>query len=273
MKKFFFLTAVLISVNVQAQKIKAISFNIRFANVNDGNNQWELRKESVTDFLKYEEADFVGMQEALLSQIEYMDSEVSNMAWIGVGRDDGKNKGEFSPVFYNSDRWSLEKKETFWLSETPGTPSKSWDAALPRICTYGVFTHKKSGRQIYVFNTHYDHIGKEARLNSSKLIVQKIREISGFENTILLGDFNAEKDTEVIRVLYKSPLQDAYLSAKIRFGQKGTFTGFDTNKIPERRIDYVFHSLDLKPLKYGVDSRIIDGRYLSDHFPVIVQFE
>lgn len=264
---------IMVSAVVMAQDIKAITFNIRFANENDGNNKWSLRKESVVNFLAYEEADFVGMQEALLSQIQYVDSALSSYSWIGVGRDDGKEAGEYSPVFYNSRKWKLLEANTFWLSKTPDKPSKSWDAALPRICTYGLFRNKDTGREFYIFNTHYDHIGQKARVNSSKLIVDRMQEIAGFESSILMGDFNAVNTSEVIQVIYNSPLKDAFLSTDIRFGPEGTYTGFDTQRIPERRIDYIYHSPDMSCSKYAVESKLIDGRYLSDHFPVITILE
>jgi endonuclease/exonuclease/phosphatase family metal-dependent hydrolase len=260
----------LMMFSLEAQPVKAITFNIRFANQGDGNNQWELRKAAVADFLKYESPDFVGMQEALIGQIEYLDAALPDHEWIGVGRDDGKEAGEFSPLFYNARQWELQSESTFWLSQTPDVPSKSWDAALPRICTYGVFRHKSTGETLYVFNTHYDHVGQQARKEASRIIVEKIKEVSNFENTILTGDFNAEADTEVITNITDAPLIDAYESTPTRYGPIGTFTGFNMTMNPNRRIDYIFHSEDLSADNYKVESTVIDQRYLSDHFPVVV---
>lgn len=269
----FLLSLFSMSVYAQGESIKAITFNIRFDNVNDGNNQWSLRKENAAKFLRYEDPDFAGLQEALLHQIEYLDSAVEKMKWVGVGREDGKIKGEFSPLFYHSERFKLLDQGTFWLSETPEFPSRSWDAALPRVCTWGKFEKVSDGREVYVFNTHYDHIGEKARQKSSELILKKIREISGFHNTVLMGDFNALPESEVITTITGSMLSDAFNQPKIRFGQEGTFNGFDTITIPSRRIDFIFYSEDFIPGKYSTDSRIIDGRYLSDHFPVIVELD
>ncbi len=262
----------LVSIGISAQDIKLCTFNIRYDNPNDGYHQWSNRKQIVRDFLNYEQFDFIGMQEALLSQIDSIDSGLEGYQWIGVGRDDGKTAGEFSPIFYKSSIWEIEKSGTFWLSETPDTPSKSWDAALPRVCTYGLFVRKSDGREIFVFNTHYDHIGVEAREKSSLLILDKIKEISGLERVVLMGDFNAGEDTPVITAL-EGELMDTFDSSSKKYGSVGTFNGFDLESVPERRIDYIFVSPELNSLKYGVESTVIDGRYLSDHFPVMVTIE
>lgn len=269
----FVLFCLLTAFGSIAQPIKAISFNIRMATESDKNNQWALRKASVVDFLKYEEADFIGMQEVLLAQLNELKTGLKSFRSIGVARDDGKEKGEFSPIFYHSKKWKLLDSGTFWLSETPETPSKSWDAALPRICTWGRFKSKESRKEIVVFNTHFDHVGKDARANSAQLIVDRIAEMTKFESTLLLGDFNAEESAQPILNITNSPLLDAYAQSEIRYGEVGTFNAFDYSRIPTRRIDYVFNSKDLKVRKYSLDSSVIDGRYLSDHFPVIVQLE
>ncbi|MEO1255643.1 MAG: endonuclease/exonuclease/phosphatase family protein, partial [Bacteroidota bacterium] len=163
--------------------------------------------------------------------------------------------------------------DTFWLSETPDKPSKSWDAALPRICTWGKFISADSGNEVYVFNTHFDHVGREARKHALNMITQKIEELASFNSAILLGDFNLEPDTEPINTLVDTPMDDTFDKAKARFGSFGTFNGFDYAKIPNRRIDYVFVSPDFAVLSYSTASHIIDGRYLSDHFPVIVTLQ
>lgn len=255
---------------LSAQEIKATTFNIRYATQNDANNQWAFRKQAVLNFISDEAPDFLGVQEALLSQVEDMAQELGEYVWIGVGRDDGKKGGEFSPVFFLKGKWRLILSKTFWLSETPEIPSKSWDAALPRICTWGKFENLQTGEQIHVFNTHYDHIGVEARENSSHLMTAEIGHITGFEKVILLGDFNSEPESKTIQVLTATPLRDAHEVSEVRIGPTGTFNGFDLIAIPQRRIDYVFCSPDLVPIIYSVDNRVIDGRYLSDHFPVTV---
>lgn len=274
MQRFILILAwIIFSVNsLNGQTIKVISFNIRYANQTDGNNVWDLRRQAAVDFINYEKPDFFGLQEAVESQV--LDFEHANAAydWIGVGRDDGKKGGEFTPIFFDTRKWELISSGTFWLSETPDTPSSSWDAAFPRICTYGRFRHRSSGIEVNVFNTHFDHVGKEARLNSAKLILDKIDAFSNFEQVILMGDLNAEPDAPPIAVL-KEKLTDAFDAAEASFGQIGTFNAFDLKEIPNRRIDYIFFGESFLVRKYETDSRVINGRYLSDHFPVIVELE
>lgn len=273
MKPRFLLSVVLLSLaGIGLSQYKVISFNIRLELTSDGDNQWDLRKSSTIDFLNYESPDFIGMQEVLNSQLEDLENGLNKYKWIGVARDDGKNAGEFSPIFYDRSQWNLMETSTFWLSQTPDIPSKSWDAALPRICTWGKFENVDSGNAIFVFNSHFDHIGKEARFKSAKLIVDQVKKIAGDNKMILLGDFNAEPESPPIKAILKSQLEDAFSKAEIKFGSVGTFNGFDHQKIPDRRIDYVFTSQDLNIVSYAVASHLIEGRYLSDHFPIIVTF-
>lgn len=270
LRRSIFLIVFSVLVTTVFGQIDVCTFNIRYDTENDENNQWSLRKQSVVEYLGFEQADFFGLQEALLHQVMFVDSSLENYDWIGVGRDDGKQSGEFSPLFYDSQKWKLIEENTFWLSVTPDTPSKSWDAALPRICTYGYFENLNDSQKIWVFNTHYDHIGEVARVQSSKLILKMIRELAGDEPVILLGDFNVQPDSEVIATFLDGELKDTYDEAPNKFGQLGTFSGFDLMAIPDRRIDYIFISQNLTADFYEVESKVIDGRYLSDHFPVMV---
>lgn len=255
-----------------AQEMKVISFNIRFANQTDGNNMWDLRRQSALDFINYEQPDFFGLQEAVDAQVKDFENAALGYSWIGVGRDDGKSAGEFTPLFYDANKWELLESGTFWLSETPDTVSQSWDAALPRICTWGTFTNKESRNKVNVFNTHFDHIGKQARLNSARLILSKMDAIANSDKVILLGDLNAKPQSPPILAITER-LTDAYNAAASHFGQVGTFNGFNIQEIPSRRIDYVFASKEFEIKKYETDSRVIDGRYLSDHFPIIVELK
>ncbi len=253
--------------------MKVCTFNIRYDNPKDGYHQWSNRRPIVQDFLRYEAPDFIGLQEALKHQIEAIATAMPGYAWIGVGRDDGVDQGEFSPIFYQAERWKLLDNGTFWLSESPTSPSKSWDAALPRICTFGKFQDRASGEVVFVFNTHYDHKGTEARAQSSQVIVSQIRQISGGNKTVLMGDFNSLPEKPAIQEILEAQLKDAFTEALIRYGSVGTYNDFDLQKVPENRIDYIFYSADWQCTRYGVDSRVIEGRYLSDHFPVIVHLE
>ncbi len=261
----------LCTYEASSQSIKAISFNIRYDNPQDGNNRWDLRKSSIIGFLSAENPDFVGMQEVLWRQLVFLDSALADYKYIGVGRDDGAMEGEFSPIFYRGDTWKLLRSKTFWLSENIDKPSKSWDAALPRICTWGLFRHQQTGEELYVWNTHFDHKGKVARVQSAQLIVDQAKEVAGNKRTMILGDFNAEPGDAPVKAILAGGFKDAYTAATGKVGNRGTFNGFDLNQTANRRIDYIFVSSDLPVQEYSVASQVIEGRYLSDHFPVTIQ--
>ena len=178
MKKTLFLILILIPVTMFSQQMNIITFNIRFNNPGDSINAWPNRVEMVTGLLKFHEPDIFGLQEALIGQIEDIQNNLPDYEWFGVGRDDGKKGGEFSPVFYNKTKFILIEQNTFWLSETTEKPSKSWDSSLNRIVTWGKFKSKVTGKQFLVFNTHFDHRGMEARKQSAILIRKKIEEMN-----------------------------------------------------------------------------------------------
>ena len=274
MIKYLFILLMLfgILINISAQSIKVTTYNIRYDNPNDGENRWDNRKEFLTNQMKFNEPDFLGVQEALLHQVSFIDSTLPEFKYIGVGRNEGKLDGEFSAVFYNYTKYNLLKGSTFWLSETPDIPSKGWDAALNRICTYGLFENKSSKEKLWIFNTHFDHRGVEARRESTKLIVEKINELNSNNYPIvLMGDLNLEPNTEAIKFLSKELVDSKYASNLI-FGPTGTFNGFNFSKPVTKRIDYIFVSKEnIDVLKYAVLSDSEDCRYPSDHLPVFVE--
>ncbi len=269
---FLIIISVGIITNISAQTIKVITYNIRNDNPNDGENGWEYRKNFLANQIRFNEPDFLGIQEGLLHQVAFIDSTLRQYNFIGVGRDEGKLEGEFSALFYNSEKFKLLKSSTFWLSETPTVPSKGWDAAYSRICTYGLFENKSSGKKVWMFNTHFDHRGFEARRESTKLIVEKINEINSKKYPVVfMGDLNLEPNTNPIKYLSKNFIDSKYAS-KIVFGPNGTFNGFDFSKPVTKRIDYIFVSKEnIEVLKYAVLSDSKDCRYPSDHLPVFVE--
>ncbi|MBK6265057.1 endonuclease/exonuclease/phosphatase family protein [Marivirga sp. S37H4] len=270
--KFTILLLCIISVPAMAQDmLKVCTFNIRFANPADGIHQWENRKEHVVNFIKAEAIDIIGMQEVLHSQITYLNEHLPNYTQVGVGREDGKQKGEYVPIYFNSEKFELLDSGNFWLSTTPDKPSVGWDAALPRIVTYAVLKNIKTQEKIHVLNAHYDHVGKIARENSSKLLSERLLGNYPNDQLILLGDFNLEPEEEAIQLITSSGLKDSYLTSEITFGSEGTFNGFEVGKVHGKRIDYIFYK-NLKAKVYKVNSSVIDQTYLSDHFPVVVEF-
>jgi endonuclease/exonuclease/phosphatase family metal-dependent hydrolase len=275
MKKILllFLMSIGILNVISAQSIKVMTYNIRYDNPKDGENRWDNRKEFLTDQIKFYEPDFLGTQEGLSHQILFIDSTLTQYNYIGVGRNDGKTEGEYSAIFYNSVKFTPIKSSTFWLSETPDIPSKGWDASLNRICTYGLFKNKATKEKLWIFNTHFDHRGVEARKNSVKLIIKKIKELNK-ENfpVVFMGDLNLEPENEAIQYLSNQMNDTKTVSTKIVFGPTGTFNGFKFDKPVTRRIDYIFVSkgnIDVE--KYAVLSDSKDLRYPSDHLPVYAE--
>ena len=258
-------------------KLKMMSFNIRYDNPRDGNSRWDNRKNIATQVIEESAADFIGIQEALKHQCNDIARGTKNYKWIGVGREDGKNEGEYAPIFYNRKEWKLINWNTFWLSESPDKPSRGWDAAFERIVTYGKFQHKESGLIIYVFNTHFDHRGTEARLNSAMLIQKKIKEIVSNHPFILTGDFNINPQTQAYRTLIQPTGEHPILDTKIMslsepIGPTGTFSGFQVDKIlPMNQIDYIYCSDHFDVSKFETVVKSENGLYVSDHFPVTAE--
>lgn len=251
---------------------KVMTYNIKLDYPKEGKNSWENRKDVIVGQINFYEPDVFGVQEALPNQMRYLDSVLVDFKYVGVGRDDGKNSGEYSAIFYNKKNFKTVESGTFWLSETPDKVSMGWDAVCNRICTYALFQNKGTDEYFWVFNTHFDHVGKEARTESPKLILKKIRELNT-ENfpLILMGDFNLEPNAEQIHFI-KKYLNDAMeVSEAIPFGPEGTFNGFHFDKPVNRRIDYIFASKNIKVKKYAALSDSKDCKYPSDHLPVFVE--
>lgn len=213
------------------QTINVMTYNIRLDTSNDGENAWTYRKEALLQQIVNNKIDIFGIQEGLPHQVAYCDSVLVNYNYVGVGRDDGNTGGEYSSIFFNKNKFQVIKQHTFWLSETPSKPSKGWDAAYPRICTYVLLKNKKSQKLFWIFNTHFDHIGIEARQESAKLIINKITEINTNNYpVVLLGDFNLTEDSTVIQYL-----NSVYKDSKNVVQQKtndtlGTFNGFNVQE-------------------------------------------
>ena len=251
-----------------------MTYNIRYDNPNDGKNSWENRKENVHNLIAFYEPHVLGIQEGMKNQVAYLDDRLSTYKYVGVGRDDGKEKGEFCAIFYNSKKFKILKSSTFWLSDTPNKISIGWDAALERICTYALLKDKKTQQKLWVFNTHFDHLGKKARIKSAKLLINKMKTLNKNKlPLILMGDLNSLPDEKPIRYLSSILNDTKKVCLSSPFGPSGTYNAFDSTKSIEDRIDYIFSSRDVVTKKYAVLSSIIKQNYLSDHFPVLVEIE
>jgi endonuclease/exonuclease/phosphatase family metal-dependent hydrolase len=257
---------------ISAQTHRLASFNIRWDNPNDVGNLWKDRATQVIQLIQFHQIGIVGTQEVLAHQLKEL-NEGLGYASVGVGRDDGKAKGEFSPIHYDPSRYRLEESGTFWLSPTPDQPSKGWDAALNRVCTWGKFVSAE-GERFYVFNVHYDHIGQQAREESSKLVQAKIKELNR-ENlpVVWMGDFNVTPDNPAYQaILAQESWRDARLISKLpSYGPKGTFTAFEWDRMPDGIIDHIFVQGKIEVLRHGILTDNYGKKYPSDHFPVLAE--
>lgn len=258
---------------VQAQKnqaINVITYNIRYATEKDGAHAWSKRKDNVKALVNFHDTDILCTQEALAEQYDFL-LENSDFEAVGAGRDDGKRKGEFSPIYYNKHRFTKKDGGVFWLSQTPDVPSKGWDAQFNRVCTWVRLYDKLNKKEFLVFNTHYDHVGVQARIESAKLIKQKIQEIAPKLPVIYTGDLNVTPETDAIATI-KSFLSDSKeVSIEPPYGPEGTFNGFDFNSPLKNRIDYIFVNKGFNVRKYAVLTDSKDQKYFSDHMPVFAK--
>lgn len=265
-----FVLMMLTTLSFQAQELKAMTYNLRYANENDGNNSWSNRKEELVALVNYYLPDFIGTQEGLQSQLDYIQAN-TNYKYVGVGRDNGKTKGEYAAIFYNKQKLSLISQATFWLSTTPNVPSKGWDAALNRVCTYALFETKDSKKKFLVFNAHFDHIGVKAREESASLMLLKSKELNpkGYP-VFITGDFNLTPESTPIQIFSKA-MNDSYTHSLTKpYGPQGTFTGFTFKAVPNNRIDYIFTSANIQVMNYRTITDFNEERFPSDHLPVVI---
>ncbi len=275
MKRILFaITALLSAMTAIAQtEVKVMSFNIRLDVKSDGENWWENRKDKVAGLMKYYAADFIGGQEVQHHQLVYLKEQLTGYDHIGVGRDDGKEKGEFSCIFYNKEKFQPVKQGTFWLSQTPDTVSMGWDAVCNRVCTWGLFRLGKTQKMIWVFNTHFDHMGKLARVESAKLILAKMKELTSGKQypVVFMGDLNSKPVDEPVSILNSALNNARTISEEPPYGPADTWNGFKFNQKPDGCIDYIFTNRyeNLKVTKFASITDSYDLKYPSDHFPVM----
>lgn len=273
---FLFTLTVMLSLAALAQKpLHVMTFNIRYNTRADSLNAWPYRVDKAVSQIKFHDTHLLGIQEALHGQVVDLQQGLPSFKYIGVGRDDGKQGGEYSAIFYDTTRLQALQTQTFWLSLTPDVPgSKSWDAAITRIVTWARFRDKKTGKEFFAFNTHFDHIGREARKESARLLLQQVHKIAGIMPVIITGDFNAKPSDEPIRVLTDPTgliqVKDAKpLSRQPHYGPTGTFNGFGPKEVDNEPIDYIFIRNDVQVLRHATLSQTWQGRFSSDHFPVL----
>jgi endonuclease/exonuclease/phosphatase family metal-dependent hydrolase len=259
--------------------LNVMTFNIRLNTASDSANAWPERKHFASSQIAFHEADIVGLQEAFQGQIQDLLADLPGYAFVGVGRDDGQTKGEYSAILYNTNRLELLESSTFWLSTTPNQPgAKGWDASYPRVITWAKMKDRKSKKVFFVFNTHFDHMGKEARRQSAHMVLRAVDSIAGKTSAIITGDFNAVPTDEPIQVIMNAAdahhlLDTKALSKTGHYGPTGTFNAFGSKERDDQPIDYIFLNKQMPVLKHATLSQTWHGRFSSDHFPVFAQIE
>ena len=265
--------------NSNSNSLRMMTYNIRFDNPADGVHAWPNRKELVASVIRFHKADIIGVQEALEYQIQDLMELLPGYDWVGVGRNkDGG--GEFSAILYRSSVVAVKAAQTFWLSESPDEPrSKSWDSSLPRIATWAHFVTSSDGRELFVLNTHFDHRGEQARLESARLLKEQVSKLANGLQVIVMGDLNATSEQPPLVLLSDTPLsdgrslRDGFVHSIVpHHGPASTWTGF-TKIEADRRIDYIFASEDLPIHYHAILTDKLEDRYTSDHLPVLVEVE
>lgn len=280
MKKLLILLAATLALAACTREEKTrltwATFNVRYDNPDDMGNNWKFRRERVCRFILQRGLDVVGMQEVLHNQFLDLRQGLPGYEGIGVGRDDGQTAGEYAPLFYRTDRLEVLDSGTLRLSEHPDRPGlKGWDAACTRIATWAKFREKSTGRVFMGVNTHFDHVGQEARRQSALLIISKIQEIVGRHPAVVTGDFNVTAQSEAYRTITTDSfrLNDAHLVADTTLGVD--YTWHDFARIPAReceKIDFIFVTPSIKVLSSEIPAETPDS-LLSDHNPQIVELE
>lgn len=303
MKRLCLLLAVVVAGIAVCSAARPAEFNVATYNIrqlNEGDDArgdgWAVRCPMVAQIIRFHDFDIFGTQEGFKSQLEDLKALLPGYDYTGVAREDGKDVGEHSAIFYNTALFELLDHGDFWLSETPDRPGLGWDAACVRICSWGRFLHKPSGREFQFFNLHLDHVGTRARVESVLLVQRMMKELGLGLPTFLTGDFNVDQKHEMYGVLASSDfLADAFHTAAFVYAPNGTFNGWQTDGFTDSRIDHIFVSTDVTVDRYGVltdtyrtpttHATTIDtadkpdeisvsayrSRVPSDHFPVIAR--
>jgi endonuclease/exonuclease/phosphatase family metal-dependent hydrolase len=272
MQTFRIILLVLISAQFgSAQTVSVMTYNIRLDTPVDSVNQWPKRTQKVYELIRKYDPDILGVQEAIHHQLMDLVKNLPQYDYVGVGRDDGKTKGEYSAILYKKKKFTVRQSGTFWLSETPDVPgSKSWDAAITRVASWAKLGDKKSKKDLLFINTHFDHIGTEARRNSADLLKQKANQLGKDLPVIITGDFNCMRsDPPYSTIMNPAGIK---LTDPAPVNPPGTFCGFKVNGIECRAIDYLFCTGHWTPSNYKVITDN-DGKYYpSDHLPVMTTF-
>jgi endonuclease/exonuclease/phosphatase family metal-dependent hydrolase len=271
----FILATSVYGQNLLLQPLKLMTYNIRLDAAVDSENAWKYRKDYFAAQIRFYEPDILGIQEALPHQVNDISTRLTHYDYVGIGRE-GVGKGESSNIFYNKHRFQAVEASTFWLSETPDSISKGWDAAYHRVCTYVLLRDRKNNKMFWIFNTHLDHEGEVARTKGIELILERINSVNLRKYPVIfMGDLNSEPETDRIMDLKAAMIDTRTASIEKPFGPTGTFNGFKHHEPVTKLIDYIFISKGspFSVRKYAILSDSKELRYPSDHLPVFVELK
>ncbi|MCG8306791.1 MAG: endonuclease/exonuclease/phosphatase family protein [Cytophagales bacterium] len=279
--RIFFMALFCMAIGTHAQHLTVATYNLRYSIEKNHKldsakgEDWARRGQVAAAQIRFHEFEIFGTQECLLHQLEDLSDWLPNHNYVGVGRDDGDQAGEHAAIFYDSRRFRVIDKGDFWLSETPDRPSKGWDATCcNRLCSWAKFEDSEFKNQFYVFNAHFDHQGINARKESGKLILKRVKEIAGEAPVIVMGDLNGDHDSEWYKNIANSELfRDAYVLAEDPYAVNGSFNGFGRRTESKSIIDHVFVTKQFQVEKWGVLTDTYHGKFPSDHFPVMVRLK
>lgn len=258
------------------KQVRICTFNIRLDNPGDGVNSWETRMPLIQSFFQKEKLDIIGLQEVTHKQLIDLQKMLPDYNFVGQGREERKESGEYCPIFYKKSKFSILIKSQFWLSDTPDIPgSISWMGTIPRVVTWAKMKNNHSGHIFFVFNTHFCHLSETAREKSAILLLRKINEIAGYAPVLLTGDFNADKDSKTYQILtsnwdrFISMMDSESLAKKFFNRDSSTFNGFGSKSAPQK-IDFVFVNSYFSVSNYKIHVIKDNGVYISDHYPVSI---
>ncbi len=273
-KVLLFLIVVFSSGKIYAQELTVGTFNLRLETKKDSGNMWNQRISMVSELIRFHDFDILGTQEGFVNQLKDIKTALPFYTVYGEGRDGG-DAGEHSAIFYKTEKFELVKQGDFWLSETPEKPSMGWDGrCCKRICSWVYLKDKKTKKKFFVFNAHYDHQGKVARRESSKLVLEKIKELAGELPAIFMGDLNVNQSSEPYDILANSKLlKDTYKMVEFPYANNNSFNGFGQKLKGTNVIDHIFVTPQFSVSKWGILTDTFQGKYPSDHFPVLVKMK
>ena len=269
------LIAVSMESLAQTSQLSVMSYNIRCGSCepNDSPNNWKKRKNLAAHLIKTQNPDLLGLQEAELFQVEDLVEMLDDYSWVGVGRDDGKDKGETTAILFRTARFSLQGQKTLWLSQTPQQPSRGWDAAYRRTLTIAQLLDAKTQKALFVFNAHLDNEGEIARQESAKLLLAEMAKLDPQVPLVVTGDFNTKASSSTYKLLAAALQDTESASSTPATGGNNTFNDFGNNSEGEAKIDFIFASPHLKVLSHAIDTTTYNSLYPSDHFPLLVKLQ